>query len=99
VQSVACVSLRGWGMLQDGSRGFESLWSHLIFFSIYPILPAAIGPGIYSASNSNEYQKVFTGSKVRLARKADNLNAFYKTIIWTKWDPHNLISLSACTAC
>jgi hypothetical protein len=26
-------------------------------FSIYLILPAALGPGIYSASNINEYQK------------------------------------------
>jgi hypothetical protein len=27
------------------------------FFSIYLILPAALGPGVYSASNINEYQK------------------------------------------
>jgi hypothetical protein len=27
------------------------------FFSIYFILPAALSPGIYSASNRNEYQK------------------------------------------
>jgi hypothetical protein len=27
------------------------------FFSIYLILPAALGPGIYSASDRNEYQK------------------------------------------
>jgi hypothetical protein len=27
------------------------------FFSIYLILPAALGPGFYSASNRNEYQK------------------------------------------
>jgi hypothetical protein len=26
-------------------------------FSIYLILPAALGPGVYSASNRNEYQK------------------------------------------
>jgi hypothetical protein len=26
-------------------------------FSIYLILPAALGPGIYSASNKNEYKK------------------------------------------
>jgi hypothetical protein len=25
-------------------------------FSIYLILPAALGPGVYSASNRNEYQ-------------------------------------------
>jgi hypothetical protein len=28
-----------------------------LFFSIYLILPAALGPGLYSASNRNEYQK------------------------------------------
>jgi hypothetical protein len=27
------------------------------FFSIYLILPAALGPGVYSASNRIEYQK------------------------------------------
>jgi hypothetical protein len=26
-------------------------------FSIYLILPAALGPGVHSASNRNEYQK------------------------------------------
>jgi hypothetical protein len=26
-------------------------------FLIYLILPAALGPGVYSASNRNEYQK------------------------------------------
>jgi hypothetical protein len=26
-------------------------------FSIYVILPAALGPEVYSASNRNEYQK------------------------------------------
>jgi hypothetical protein len=26
-------------------------------FSIYLVLPAALGPGIYSAFNRNEYQK------------------------------------------
>jgi hypothetical protein len=28
-----------------------------IFFLIYLILPAALGTGVYSASNRNEYQK------------------------------------------
>jgi hypothetical protein len=27
------------------------------FFSIYLILPATLGPGVYSASDRNEYQK------------------------------------------
>jgi hypothetical protein len=44
--------------------GFDSRWGHcfsFLFFppplSIYPILPAALGPGVFSASNRNEYQK------------------------------------------
>jgi uncharacterized membrane protein YphA (DoxX/SURF4 family) len=28
-----------------------------VIFSIYLILPAALGPGAYSVSNRNEYQK------------------------------------------
>jgi hypothetical protein len=34
------------------------------------------GPGAYSASNRNEYQKIF-GGKVRPVRKADNVAAIY----------------------
>jgi hypothetical protein len=30
----------------------------LDFFSIDLILPAALGPGVYSASNRNEYQEL-----------------------------------------
>jgi hypothetical protein len=36
--------------------GFETLWGELIF-SICLILSAALGPGVYSAYNRNEYQK------------------------------------------
>jgi hypothetical protein len=47
----------------------------LNLFSIYLILPAALGPGFYSASNRNKYQKqkkkcfcgVVRGRRVRLA--------------------------------
>jgi hypothetical protein len=38
------------------SRGFETRWCEW-FLSIYLILPAALGPGVYSVSNRNEYQK------------------------------------------
>jgi hypothetical protein len=37
-------------------RGFETRWSEWLL-SIYLILPVALGPGVYSASNRNEYQK------------------------------------------
>jgi hypothetical protein len=46
------------------------------FFSIYLILTAALGPGVYSASNRNEYQKqMFLRSRARPVGKADNLAA------------------------
>jgi hypothetical protein len=31
------------------------------FFSVYLILPAAYGPGVDSASNRNDYQKIIRG--------------------------------------
>jgi hypothetical protein len=37
------------------ARGFETQWGEWIFSS-YLILPATLGPGVYSASNRNEYQ-------------------------------------------
>jgi hypothetical protein len=37
-------------------NGFETRWGNL-FFSIDLIIPAAVGPGVHSASNKNEYQK------------------------------------------
>jgi hypothetical protein len=53
-------------------------------FLIYLILPAALGPGIYSASNRNEYwkhkNKMLLGSKVQLVHGADSLNAVYEPI-------------------
>jgi hypothetical protein len=41
------------GLKAVGSRPGEVNY----FFSIYLILPAALGPGVHSASNRNEYQK------------------------------------------
>jgi hypothetical protein len=44
-------------------------------FSIYLILPAALGPGVHSVCNINEYHKqkiMFSGSKNAAVRKADS---------------------------
>jgi hypothetical protein len=59
------------------------------FFSIYLILPATLGPEVYSASNRNEYQKqiMFLGSRARLMCRADNLTAICKLIVLTMRDP------------
>jgi hypothetical protein len=52
---------------------------------MYLIFPTALGPGVYSASNKNEYRKqkkiMFLGSKVRLVRGADNFTAIYEPIV------------------
>jgi hypothetical protein len=37
-------------------RGFKTRWGEWIL-SFYLILPAALDPGVYPASNRNEYQK------------------------------------------
>jgi hypothetical protein len=54
------------------------------FFSIYLILPSAVGPVIYSASNRNQYQKhtkIFLVRRARPARKADNLIPICEPIV------------------
>jgi hypothetical protein len=65
-------------------------------FSIYLTLLAALGAGIYSASNRNEYQKqkiMFLRSRARPVRKADNLTAICEPIVYTMWDPRHFITL------
>jgi hypothetical protein len=47
-------------------------------------LPTALGPGVYWASNINEYQKqkkMFVGNKALPVREADNLTAFCEPIV------------------
>jgi hypothetical protein len=43
----------------------KNILTKIGFFSIYLILPAALGPGVYLASNRNEYrgQKCVSGDK------------------------------------
>jgi hypothetical protein len=43
----------------------------ILEFFIYIILPAALGPGVCSASNRNEYQEYFL-----VIKAADNLTTF-----------------------
>jgi hypothetical protein len=53
-------------------------------FLIYRILPAALGPGVYSASNRNEYQKqkkIFLGNRARPVLRADNLTVICEPIV------------------
>jgi hypothetical protein len=56
------------------------------FLSIYLILPAALVPGVYSAFNSNEYQKqtkMFLRSKALPVHMADKLTAISEPVVWT----------------
>jgi hypothetical protein len=56
-----------------------------VIYLIYLIFPAALGPGVYSASNSKGSRNIkiimFLGSKVRRVRRADNLTAIYGPIV------------------
>jgi hypothetical protein len=54
------------------------------FFSIYVMLPAALGHGVCSASNRNEYQKQknnVSGSSVGPLGRVDNLTAICEPIV------------------
>jgi hypothetical protein len=52
-----------------------------MIFSIYLILPAALGPEVYSASNGNEYQKIFWEGKERQELKTNDLTAICETTV------------------
>jgi hypothetical protein len=71
---VLCDSVVGWDtILQAGRSPVQDSTG-----PINPILPAALGPGIHSASNRNEYhkqkKKMFLESRARPASKSDNLS-------------------------
>jgi hypothetical protein len=55
------------------------------FFSIYLILPAALGTRVYSGSNRNKYQKPkkFIANRARPVRRADNFIAVCELIVDT----------------
>jgi hypothetical protein len=65
-------------MLQAGRSWVQVPMRSLDFFSFDLILPAALGPGIYSACNRNEYQGII---KARPTRRADNLTAILEPIV------------------
>jgi hypothetical protein len=54
------------------------------FLSIYVILPAAVGPAVYSAFNRSECRdkiKMFTRSRALPAGEADNLTPICQSIV------------------
>jgi hypothetical protein len=89
-------------ILITGLRRFEARRGEWFFFSIYLILPAALGPGVYSVSNIlvNEYQKQQkkkknSRSRARPVRRANNLAAICQPIVYTMWEPQHLVTLQA----
>jgi hypothetical protein len=62
-----------------GSRPDE-----VIFFSIYLILPAALGPGVYSTLTEMSIRSrkiILLGIRARPVRKADKLTAIYEPVV------------------
>jgi hypothetical protein len=59
-------------------------------FAIFCSIPAALGPGVHTASNRNENQNrkmMFLWSRERPVRRADNLTAICEPTVYTIWDP------------
>jgi hypothetical protein len=69
--------------------------------SIYLILPVALGPGVYSASDGNEYQKHknnFSGEYRAAGQWNEDLTAIYEPTVGTTLDPQHLTTLLVSTA-
>jgi hypothetical protein len=67
--------------IEPEGRGLET---GECIFSTYLILPAAIGPGIYSASNEMSIRSIqitFLGNRARPVRKADILTTICEPIV------------------
>jgi hypothetical protein len=67
-------------VVKAGSRPDEVIE----FFSIYLILPDALGPGVHLASNRNEYQRQKNNVSLDRSppvRRADNLTAICEQIV------------------
>jgi hypothetical protein len=56
-------------------------------------------PGVYAASNRNEYQIIFLGGRVQLVSLADNLTAICEPTVLKMWGPRHLTTLLASKAC
>jgi hypothetical protein len=64
-------------------RGFDSRWDHWDF-SLTQTFRSHYGPGVDSASNTNDYHGSFLGAK-RPGRKADNLPTLKWRLFRSSW--------------
>jgi hypothetical protein len=64
----------------------------------YLILPVALCPGVYSATNSNEYQNISLGLK-RGYRIRLTMSANYKPTLYTMCGPQHSTALHGSKAC
>jgi hypothetical protein len=63
---------------------YLNFYRFIYSFLIYLILPAAPVPGVYSASNRNQYQKQknnLSGGRAQLMRRAESITAIYEPIV------------------
>jgi hypothetical protein len=68
-------------MLQAGRTRFRFLMRSLHFFKFTLSFQPHHESGVGSASNRNEYQKMFLGSKARPASKSDNLTVIIEPVV------------------
>jgi hypothetical protein len=62
VHNADRVKATDFWLLQPERRGFDYRWCHWKF-SVTKSFRSHYGPGVYSASNRNEYQESFLGGK------------------------------------
>jgi hypothetical protein len=76
------------GEYKPEGRGFQCLRGYSTFLQFSSPFQPHHGPGVYAASNRNEYQKIFLGTK--RGRSARATTATCEPIVWTLWDPRHL---------
>jgi hypothetical protein len=92
-------SVVGWGtILQAGRSRFRFPMRLLDFFNLPNLSSRIMAQGSTQPLTEMSTRKI-PGGKRRPARKADNLTATCRLIVWKIWEPRRLTTLWAFTAC